>query len=362
MLSSQSQLISMIVNGNQLRMRISSMVLTKMKEVAETYIGETVKNAVITVPAYFNDSAAIAYGVDNWSGLTRKKTVLVFDLGGGTFDASLLTIDEGGTFEVKAVAGDTHLGGQDFDNRLVSYCVKDFKKKWNKDLTGNERAMGRLKVACESAKRSVSYAAQATIELDMLHEGIDFSMDLTRAKFDELNMNFFTKCIRKLETCLRDAKMDKRSVDEVILVGGSTRIPKVQSMLQEFFDGKKLCQSINPDEAVAYGAAIMAANLCGDSNAMLMKDLVLMDVTPLSIGTGILGDIMYTVIPRNTLIPTKKTATFVTAEDNQSTMVKKIYQGERTRSTKNYLLGEFTISGIPLAPKGVSKVEDTYEI
>nr|GFA66543.1 putative heat shock protein 70 family [Tanacetum cinerariifolium]GFA66557.1 putative heat shock protein 70 family [Tanacetum cinerariifolium] len=261
---------------------ISSMVLTKMKEVAETYIGETVKNAVITVPAYFNDcqrqatkdaatiaglnvvrmineptAAAIAYGVDNWSGLARKKTVLVFDLGGGTFDVSLLIIDEGGTFKVKAVAGDTHLGGQDFDNRLVSYCVEDFKKKWNKDVTRNERAMG-----------------------------------------------------RKLETCLTDAKMDFRSVDEVILVGGSTRIPRVQSMLQEFFDGKQLCQGINPDEAVAYGAAIMAAKLCGDSTTKLIKDLVLMDVTPMSIGTEIRGDIMDFVIPRNTLIPTKKTATF----------------------------------------------------
>ncbi|GJX03230.1 putative heat shock protein 70 family protein [Tanacetum coccineum] len=366
---------------------ISSMVLTKMKEVAETYIGETVKNAVITVPAYFNDcqrqttkdaatiaglnvvrmineptAAAIAYGVDNWSGLTRRKTVLVFDLGGGTFDVSLLTIVEGGTFEVKAVAGDTHLGGQDLDNRLVGYCVEDFKKKWNKDLTGNERAMGRLKVACERAKRIVSYATQAAIDLDMLHEGIDFSMNLTRAKFDELNMNFFTKCIEKLETCLTDAKVEKGSVDEVILVGGSTRIPKVQSMLQEFFDGKQLCQSINPDEAVAYGAAIMAAKLCGDSTTKLIKDLVLMDVTPLSIGTKVVGDIMQVVIPRNTLIPTKKTATFLTAEDNQSAIMTKVYQGERTRATENYLLGQFTISGIPLAPKGVSKVEETYEI
>lgn len=366
---------------------ISSMVLSNMKEVAEAYIGETIKNAVITVPAYFNDcqrqatkdaatiaglnvlriineptAAAIAYGVDNRSRLTGKKNVLVFDLGGGTFDVSVLTIDEGSTFEVKAVAGDTHLGGGDFDNNMVSYCVEDFKKKWNKDLIGNERAMGRLKVACEKAKRIISYATHASIELEVLHEGIDYSMKFSRAKFEELNMRFFTECLKNMETCLTDAQMAKGSVDEVILVGGSTRIPKVQRMLRDFFDGKELCKSINPDEAVAYGAAVMAAKLSGGETTKMVKELVLLDVTPLSLGTEVRGEIMSVIIPRNTPIPTKKSGIYNTARDNQSCMDIMVYQGERTRSKDNYLLGQFTICGIPPAPKGVYKVEDCFEI
>lgn len=350
---------------------ISSMVLTKMKEVAEAYIGDTVKNAVITVPAYFNDgqrqatkdaatiaglnvlrmineptAAAIAYAVDNRHGLSGKKNVLIFDLGGGTFDVSLVTIDGVGKFKVKAVAGDTHLGGEDFDNRMVNYCVEEFKKKWNKDLTGNERALGRLKVACEKAKRILSYATEAFIELEYFVEGIDFSMKITRAKFEELNMSLFKECMKQVETCLADSNMNKGSVDEVILVGGSTRIQKIQRMLQEFFDGKELCKNINPDEAVAYGAAVMAAKLSGETSEMV-KELMLMDVTPLSLGTEVNGEVMWVLIPKNTPIPTKKTKTFTTCSDNQSSMETKVYQGERTKSTDNYLLGSFTIYGIP---------------
>ncbi|CAI9301609.1 unnamed protein product [Lactuca saligna] len=271
---------------------VSSMILGKMKETAESYLGKVVKDAVITVPAYFNDSqrqatkdagaiaglnvmriineptaAAIAYGLDNKSDITSKINVLVFDLGGGTFDVSLLTMEEGGgTLQVKAVAGDTHLGGEDFDSRMVDHCAQEFKRKWKKDLTGNKRALGRLKCACEKAKRILSCDILTSIEIDGLHEGIDFSMKFSRAKFEELNMGFFVKCIQTLEACLTDAKMDKSRVNEVILVGGSTRIPKVQSMLQEFFNGKQLCKRVNPDEAVAYGAAVMAEKLSGNGD------------------------------------------------------------------------------------------------
>ncbi|CAH1432923.1 unnamed protein product [Lactuca virosa] len=305
------------VQGNERQFsteEISSMVLNKMKEIAEAYIGKTVKNAVITVPAYFNDSqrqatkdaatiaglnvlrmineptsAAIAYGIDNMSGLTGKRNVVIFDLGGGTFDVSVLTIDEVGAFEVKAVARDTHLGGDDFDNQMVSYCVDDFKKKWNIDLTGQKRELGRLKAECEKAKRILSYATQASIDSVLLQNGIDFSMEISCAKFEELNMEFFIKCIKQLKLCLADANMTKGRIDEVILVGGSTRIPKVQRLLQDFFDGKELCKKINPDEAVAYGAAVMAAKLCGETTKMV-KELVLFDVTPLSLGVETLGE------------------------------------------------------------------------
>ncbi|KAJ0442309.1 putative Heat shock protein 70 family [Helianthus annuus] len=361
---------------------ISSMVLAKMKEVAETYIGETVKSTVITVPAYFNDcqrqstknaatiaglkvmrmineptAAAVAYGVAHKSRIVGERNVLVFDLGGGT----LLSIGEGSFFEVKAVAGDTHLGGHDFDNNLVSYCVEEFKNKWNKDLSGNKKALARLKVACEKAKIILSFATTTLIEIHGLHEAIDFSLRITRAKFEDLNMTIFTKCIKKVDTCLAYAKMNKTSVHEVILVGGSTRIPKVQSMLQEFFDGKELCKSINPDEAVAYGAAVMAAMLSGETSEIL-NELVLLDVTPLALGVEVLGEKMCVVIPRNTLIPTSFTKKFVTTKDYQSSIRFKVYQGERTRSTDNYLLGQLLVSGIPAAPKGVSVVEICFEI
>ncbi|KAI3759915.1 hypothetical protein L1987_50301 [Smallanthus sonchifolius] len=365
---------------------ISSMILGKMKEIAEAYLGKVVKNAVITVPAYFNDSqrqatkdagtiaglnvirmineptaAAIAYGLDNKPDFVGKINVLIFDLGGGTFDVSLSTIEEGGIFEVKAVSGDTHLGGEDFDNRMVDHCVSEFKRKWNKDLTGNQRALGRLRFACEKAKRILSSTAQTSIELDCLHDGIDFSMRFSRAKFEELNMSLFSQCIKTVDQCLKDAIIKKSWVDEIILVGGSTRIPKVQDMLRELFDWKELCKSVNPDEAVAYGAAVMAAKLSGSKDEGV-RDVLLVDVTPLSLGIEVKGEVFSIVVPRNTQIPTKKYKNYYTCEDNQSTIVMKVYQGERTKSTKNHLLGKFRVSGIPLAPKGVMPVEDCFDI
>ncbi|MFS7961781.1 putative Heat shock protein 70 family [Helianthus anomalus] len=365
---------------------ISSMILAKMKETAEAYLGKDVKNAVITVPAYFNDSqrratkdagtiaglnvirmineptaAVIAYGLDNTSDIVGKINVLVFDLGGGTFDVSIITIEEGGIFEVKAVAGDTHLGGEDFDNRMVDHCVEEFKRRWNKDLTGNQRALGRLRFACEKAKRMLSCTTQTSIDLDSLHEGIDFSMKFTRAKFEELNMGLFNKCIETLETCLSDAKMKKSCVEQVILVGGSTRIPKVQHMLRDFFDDKELCKSVNPDEAVAYGAAVMAAKVSGSSDKSV-QDVVLRDVTPLSLGVAVRGKLLSVVIPRNTSIPTSNSKTYYTTHDNQSVIAIEVYQGERSRSTDNHLLGKFSVSGIPRAPKGVAKVMECFEI
>nr|GEX78664.1 putative heat shock protein 70 family [Tanacetum cinerariifolium] len=312
-------------------------------------------------------AAAIAYGLDNKSEIIGKINVLIFDLGGGTFDVSLLTIEEGGIFEVKAVSGDTHLGGEDFDNCMVDYCVREFKRRWNMDLTGNQRALGRLRSACEKAKRILSSTTQTSIELDCLHDGIDFSMRFTRAKFEELNMSFFDKCIQTLDKCLSDAKTEKSWVDEiilvggstripkVILVGGSTRIPKVQQMLQELFDGKELCKTVNPDEAVAYGAAVMAANLSGKGDKTV-ENLLLLDVTPLSLGIRERGDLMSVVIPRNTQIPTNMSREYYTTRDNQSSINVLVYQGERVRSTDNHFLEEFSISGVPLAPKGVSSV------
>ncbi|KAK9069988.1 hypothetical protein SSX86_010386 [Deinandra increscens subsp. villosa] len=365
---------------------ISAMILGKMKETAEAYLEKNVKDAVITVPAYFNDSqrqatkdagtiaglnvirmineptaAAIAYGLDKNSDIVGKINVLVFDLGGGTFDVSLMTIEEGSIFEVKAVGGDTHLGGGDFDNRMVDHCVLEFKRRWNKDLSGNQRALGRLRFACEKAKRILSCTTRTSIELDCLHEGIDFSLKFTRAKFEELNMDSFNKCITTVDTCLSDAKMEKSCVDKVILVGGSTRIPKVQYMLQDFFDGKELCKSVNADEAVAYGAAVLASKLSGNTDNSF-QDVILHDVTPLSLGVQIRGNVFDIVIPRNTRIPTSKTKNYVTSFDNQTVVDVKVYQGERSRSIDNHLLGEFRISGIPPAPKGVSKNIKCFEI
>ncbi|GAU21225.1 hypothetical protein TSUD_11430 [Trifolium subterraneum] len=352
---------------------ISAMVLTKMREVAENFLMSTVKNAVVTVPTYFNDSqrkatidagtiaglnvirilnestaAAMAYGLDKRSNCVGEQNIFIFDLGGGTFDVSLITIEDE-VFHVKATAGNTHLGGEDFDNRMVNYFAQEFKDKNKVDIIGNFRALRRLRTACERAKRNLSFYSSTTIEVDSLFQGIDFFTSITRAKFEEINMDIFNECLKTVESCLTDAKMDKSSIHDIVLVGGSSRIPKIQQMLQEFFKGKELCKNINPDEVVAFGAAVQAAILSeGIKN---VPKLVLEDVTPLTLGTSNHYDAMCVMIPRNTTIPVKKTRTYFTSEDNQTSACIRIYEGERTRASDNELLASIRFHGLPNAPR-----------
>ena len=363
---------------------ISSMILVKMRETAEAYLGGTVNNAVVTVPAYFNDSqrqatkdagliaglnvlriineptaAAIAYGLDKK--VEGERNVLIFDLGGGTFDVSLLTIEEG-IFEVKSTAGDTHLGGEDFDNRLVNHFVNEFKRKHKKDLSTNSRALRRLRTACERAKRTLSSSAQTSIEIDSLFEGIDFYTSITRARFEELCQDLFRSTVQPVDRVLTDAKIDKSQVHEIVLVGGSTRIPRIQKLIADYFNGKEPNKSINPDEAVAYGAAVQAAILSGDTSSKSTNEILLLDVAPLSVGIETAGGMMTKLIPRNTTIPTKKSEVFSTFSDNQPGVLIQVFEGERQRTKDNNLLGKFELTGIPPAPRGVPQIEVTFDI